>query len=149
MASQIKVDILTDSSGTLPVDCPNGVTTTELVAGEMVSDTWKNSDGTENYKCRAWVNFDGTTTPPTIRASGNVSSVVKNSVGNYTVNFTTSLIDGNYSSLVQAGDSGAVTTLGSESSLGKTYNANNYTFVLNRADLVVNDRLHISVSIFR
>lgn len=97
MASQIKVDTITDSSGILPVDCPNGVTTTELVADEMISDTWKNTDGTENYKCRAWVNFDGTTTPPAIRASGNVSSVVRNSAGVYTVNLITALPDNNMS----------------------------------------------------
>ena len=34
------------------------------------------------YGCRAWVNFDGTTaTPCTIRGSGNVTSVTKNSTG--------------------------------------------------------------------
>jgi hypothetical protein len=60
-------------------------------------NTWLNPNGTENYKCRAWVNFDGTTTVPTIRASGNVSSVTRNSTGDYTVNFTTALPDANYS----------------------------------------------------
>ena len=49
------------------------------------------------YAARAWVNFDGTTTPPTIRASGNVSSVVRNAVGDYTVNFSTAMPDTNYS----------------------------------------------------
>ena len=49
------------------------------------------------YACRAWVNFDGTTTPPTIRASGNVSSVTRNGTGDYTVNFTTAMPDANYS----------------------------------------------------
>lgn len=48
------------------------------------------------YACRAWVNFDGTTTPPTIRASGNVSSVVRNATGDFTVNFTTPMEDINY-----------------------------------------------------
>lgn len=47
--------------------------------------------------CRAWVNFDGTTTPPTIRASFNVSSVVRNGTGDYTINFVTALPDANYS----------------------------------------------------
>ena len=48
------------------------------------------------FACRAWVNFDGTTTPPTIRASGNVSSVTRNGTGDYTVNFATALPDANY-----------------------------------------------------
>lgn len=56
---------------------------------------WLNSDGTENYKCRAWVNFNGTGTVA-IRASGNVSSITDNGVGDYTVNFTTAMPDVNY-----------------------------------------------------
>lgn len=47
-------------------------------------------------RVRAWVNFDGTTTTPTIRASHNVSSVVRNATGDYTVNFTSALPDANY-----------------------------------------------------
>ena len=48
------------------------------------------------YACRAWVNFNGTGTP-TIRASGNVSSITDNGVGDYTINFTTAMPDANYS----------------------------------------------------
>lgn len=48
------------------------------------------------YACRAWVNFNGTTSQGTIRASGNVSSVTKNGTGDYTVNFTTAMPDANY-----------------------------------------------------
>jgi hypothetical protein len=48
------------------------------------------------YGARAWVNFNGTTSPPTIKASGNVSSVTKNSTGDYTINFTVALPDANY-----------------------------------------------------
>ena len=49
------------------------------------------------YKCRAWVNFNGTTSSPsTIRGSGNVSSVTKNGTGDYTINFTTAMPDVNY-----------------------------------------------------
>lgn len=47
------------------------------------------------YACRAWVNFNGTGTVA-IRASGNVSSITDNGVGNYTINFTTALPDANY-----------------------------------------------------
>ena len=56
---------------------------------------WVNPDGTENYKCRAWVNFNGTGTVA-IRASGNVSSITDNGTGRYTVNFTTAMPDANY-----------------------------------------------------
>jgi hypothetical protein len=43
------------------------------------------------YGCRAWVNFDGTSTPPSIRASGNVSSISRQATGQFTVNFSTAL----------------------------------------------------------
>ena len=46
------------------------------------------------YVCRAWVNFNGTTSA--IRASGNVSSITDNGGGAYTVNFTTPMQDANY-----------------------------------------------------
>lgn len=51
------------------------------------------------YGCRAWVNFNGTGTVA-IRASGNVSSITDNGTGNYTVNFTTTMTDENYSACV-------------------------------------------------
>jgi hypothetical protein len=51
------------------------------------------------YMCRAWVNFNGTGTVA-IRASGNVSSITDNGTGVYTVNFTTSMPDANYATLV-------------------------------------------------
>jgi len=47
------------------------------------------------YGCRAWVNFNGTSTVA-IRASGNVSSITDNGTGQYTVNFATSLPATNY-----------------------------------------------------
>lgn len=48
------------------------------------------------YGCRAWVNFNGTGTVA-IRASGNVSSITDNGTGDYTINFSTSMPDVNYS----------------------------------------------------
>lgn len=50
------------------------------------------------YGCRAWVNFNGTGAVA-IRASGNVTSITDNGVGNYTVNFTSALPDVNYAGL--------------------------------------------------
>lgn len=61
------------------------------------------------FGCRAWVNFDGTkdttgaastaNTNRLIRASGNVTSVLRNGTGNYTVNFTTAMPDADYSTV--------------------------------------------------
>jgi len=66
------------------------------MSGNINFNGWINDDGSENYKCRAWVNFNGTGTVA-IRASGNVSSITDNGTGNYTMNFSTALLDANYS----------------------------------------------------
>jgi hypothetical protein len=49
----------------------------------------------------AWVTIVGAT--GAINASYNVSSVVRNSTGNYTVNFTTTLTNANYSIVTGCG----------------------------------------------
>lgn len=66
------------------------------MSGNINFNGWLNDDGSENYKCRAWVNFNGTGTVA-IRASGGVSSITDGGVGVYTVNFTTAMPDANYS----------------------------------------------------
>lgn len=69
--------------------------TAQLVNGSVIASKL----GTNEQKqiCKAWVNFNGTTSPGTIRSSYNVSSVTKNGTGDYTVNFATALADANYS----------------------------------------------------
>jgi hypothetical protein len=65
-------------------------------------NTWLNTDNTENYKCRAWVNFNGTGTVA-IRGSGNVSSITDNATGDYTVNFSNAMSDTNYCIVATSG----------------------------------------------
>ena len=50
---------------------------------------------TGQQACKAWVNFNGTSTV-SIRAGYNVSSITDNAVGNYTVNLTTAMPDVDY-----------------------------------------------------
>jgi hypothetical protein len=50
----------------------------------------------EQRVCQAWVNFNGTGTP-SIRDSYNVSSITDDGTGLYTVNFSNSMANGNYS----------------------------------------------------
>jgi hypothetical protein len=50
------------------------------------------------YGCRAWVNFNGTGTPAR-RGWGNVNSITDNGVGDYTVNFASSMPDANYAAI--------------------------------------------------
>jgi hypothetical protein len=58
------------------------------------------SGGTSNLNipgtAKAWVNFNGTGTVA-IRGSLNVSSITDNGTGDYTVNFTTAMVDANSS----------------------------------------------------
>ena len=65
------------------------------MSGNINFNGWINDDGSENYKCRAWVNFNGVGTVA-IRASGGVSSITDNGNGDYTLNFTTAMVDVNY-----------------------------------------------------
>lgn len=66
------------------------ITTLSTVPYARLNDG--NQSGTAPiYGCRAWVNFDGRGSigaNQTIRAQGNVSSVYKNAVGDYTIYFT-------------------------------------------------------------
>ncbi len=45
----------------------------------------KSNDASIKNQCTAWVNFDVTTTPPTIRDSYNVSSVVRVATGRHSI----------------------------------------------------------------
>ncbi|MCI4435903.1 MAG: hypothetical protein JHC33_03725 [Ignisphaera sp.] len=90
----------TPSANTIPVSLNTGKLDDgwlSFVANDPKVKTSLNASGDAPiYACRAWVNFDGTSNPPTIRASGNVSSITKNGTGDYTVNFTVALPDANY-----------------------------------------------------
>ena len=75
------------------------------MSGNIKYDKWINDDNSENYKCRAWVNFNGVGTVA-IRASGNVSSLTDLGVGSYKINFTIAMVDANYAASV-TGTAGA------------------------------------------
>jgi hypothetical protein len=74
-----------------------GTDNTKMITPLRVRDAFNASGSAPVYACRAWVCFDGKTVSPTILASGNVSSMTKNGTGDYTLNFTSSLPDDNYS----------------------------------------------------
>jgi hypothetical protein len=68
------------------------------------------------YGCRAWVNFNGDSGSTvdgefrcTIRASGNVSKVVRSATGDFTVHFTTAMPDANYAPVASTDYSDAAT----------------------------------------
>ena len=67
------------------------------VVGSSLTTVLSSSLSSSLVVAKAWVNFNGTTNPPTIRSSYNVSSVTKNGTGDFRINFATPMIDTNYS----------------------------------------------------
>lgn len=117
------IDQVQDSIITLAKLASNSVNSSKIVDGSITNTdltlqandsnikTALNASGDSPiYACRAWVNFDATRnssggtdallTNRFIRASGNVTSVLKNATGDYTVNFTTAMPDANYTANV-------------------------------------------------
>ena len=63
---------------------------------------FKNNSGTEiGQLTKAWVNFNGENTVA-ISDDFNVSSITDNGTGNYTVNFTNGMGNGNYAAVVSS-----------------------------------------------
>ena len=119
--------------------------------------TFQNSSSIEiGTLCRAWVNFDGNfaTSPFTIanggiRASFNVSSITDRGTGNYTMNFTTAMVDANFAASGITGigstDTQFLVVLCDE---GKT--ASTFLFKLLAVGSSAGvDREHVHVQIFR
>jgi hypothetical protein len=75
----------------------NAVTTAKIADANITPAklSGAQSGSAPAYAARAWVNFNGTGTVA-IRASGNVSSITDNGVGDYTVNFTTAMQDADF-----------------------------------------------------
>ena len=89
-----------DSNDALTAIQPGAVRGTAAATPPVFQDSAGTQMGT---LCRAWVQFDGTGTPA-IKASFNVSSITDHAVGEYSINFTNSLPDGNYSSSFSCND---------------------------------------------
>ena len=126
------------------------------MSGNINFNGWINDDGSENYKCRAWVNFNGTSTVA-IRASGNVSSITDNGTGDYTVNFATAMPDNDYAaSATCVARSNASTTFqgigyhSTDNYTASTYSTTAVRLIVKRADgATLVDVETISVIIFR
>lgn len=98
--------------------------------------------------CRAWVNFNGSTAA--IRGSFNVTSVTRTATGTYTIAFTNSLPDANYSAFIGSQQTDAAVA-SSNGSLGMLYNyatASIKAITPNASGSNV-DMLFVNVSVFR
>jgi len=100
------------------------------------------------YACRAWVNFNGTGTVA-IRASGNVSSITDNGLGDYTVNFTTAMPDANYSATANW-NNGSTHRGGQDGqAIAVTYAVGSLRLLLSDGGGAARDGSTVSVAIFR
>lgn len=97
----------------------------------------------EAFQCRAWVSFNGVT-GTILGSSPNVSSITKNSTGNYTVNFSPAMPDANYAAVVSANVLNSPTERPEIG--GQTTGSVN---VANRAGATFYDPTIVNVAIFR
>lgn len=126
-----------------------------------VKDALSASGDAPIFGCRAWVNFDGTrdstgavstaNTARLIRASGNVSSVVRNGTGDYTVNFTTAMPDANYSAVGSSSQSVVALFYPNLNSAGKVVyqTTSSFQFIVRSPSTATVDSTYNHVAIFR
>jgi hypothetical protein len=142
---------LPDATGTVlvsgqPVTATTGSFSGDVTLGSSVLATPTGS--APSYTCRAWVNFNGTGTVA-IRASGNVTSITDNGVGDYTVNFTTAMPDANYSGVATTGRNGGGTGLVIDAANAAAPTSSAFRFYTLNVSFNPADSGFIFVSIFR
>lgn len=137
--STIRANAILDSAGGNTATI-NGITPTDTAG---VLSTFNASGSAPVYACRAWARFDGRTTV-TINGSGNVSSIVRNSAGNYTINFSAAMPDTNFVVLGITGAYNFNVGFGTTAAGTFTRTTTSVTFVIGNGD-----QADINIAIFR
>jgi len=133
-----------DTSGIITLQ-NNGTDALTVDSGNLQFNSGYGSVATA-YGCRAWVNFNGTSTVA-IRASGNVTSITDNGTGDYTVNFTTAMPDANYTAVYGSGEGTATSGLRVAASSGNTTTTSR--IAIRNLSNSLQDAEVICVSVFR
>lgn len=111
---------------------------------ELTKIEYKNVIKANEFKgknaCTAWVNFDGTTTPPTIRDSYNISAIIRIGAGQYEAYFKEDMNNDKYSNVATQGYQGSIDIAGK-------YINKVYIVTRDAAFSAVND-INISIQIF-
>jgi len=108
---------------------------------ENVKATMNAAGSAPLFACRAWAHFDGGVAANLI-GSGNVTSYVRNSVGNYTINFATNIEDTKYAVVAMSGPGGLTIR-----ELSRT--TSSITLHNTDGNYVSRDSNYISVAVFR
>lgn len=102
------------------------------------------------FKCRAWVRFNGTGTPAVI-GSGNINATITdNGTGDYTFSFLTAMPDANYVivGMARAQGSGSVSAIIVEQSFDTAPSTTSFRIVVKQGGTLI-DTSSIHVAIFR
>lgn len=97
--------------------------------------------------CRAWVFYDQVSN--NVLACGNISSVIDNSEGNYTLNFTTAMPDANYAVVSGNNKSGDAEPRHPTLNSINTKSTTQLTMLTEQADGTNSDEPNNSIAIFR
>lgn len=117
-----RIDFVVSGSGDGTITAGTGIVFDQVItSAEGISVIAVDKSGTLTWElvigrkrvCKAWVNFDGTGVVA-IQDSFNVSSIIDNGVGDYTINFTNAL---NSSNITISGTAGNIGVPGSEAML--------------------------------
>lgn len=115
--------------------------TTNKIADNQITSA-KLDSTTRLRIAKAWVNFDGTTSPGTIRSSYNVSSVTRLSTGFYQVNFSSAMSDVNYSlcltSYDDSGSNGYLAVEGNNTNFSTTRTTSSFILETNNGTSAIN-----------
>ena len=132
------------SAGGLPDAC---ITTDDLAANAVTAA--KLGADEASGLAKAWVNFNGTGTVA-IRASFNVSSITDNGTGDYTLNFTTAMVDANYSIAGMVSTEGESSTEKSDIRIKQSIPPTTAAVVIqNEGRFSLYDASFVNVAIFR
>jgi hypothetical protein len=130
-----------------------GTNNTNFITPLRMREGFNASGSAPVYACRAWVNLDSTTSTGTIRASGNVSSYVRNGTGDHTINFTTAMPDTNYSFLLSSrkidGNNNSATVCSPNSGDTKTTTAFQFKTHFVTGGVGLQNQPEINIAIFR
>ncbi len=95
------------------------------------------------FACRAWVNFNGSVTV-SIRQSGNVDGITDNSVGDYSVEFTTAMEDVDYIMLTGSSRQGEASD-GAFTSLQESRNTLRTASNIRVRSIAVSDAVYLAI----
>lgn len=107
-----------------------GTNDTDIITAKKLRDALNATGDAPISPFRAKICFNGTTAPPTILSSMNISGIIKNATGDYTVTFAKPFLDTNYcyAGSVRREASGSPTAMSVVATLGDTKTTSQFRF---------------------